>query len=130
MYEIVPADARIDLPSVDALKYQKTQADPDDQTSKELLTVKFRYKEPSGSQSKLIVKTVEAKRNSDERASANLRFAAAVAEFGMLLRDSQFKADASFDQVLELSRGAEGRDPEGYRAEFLSLVESCKLLQK
>ena len=64
------------------------------------------------------------------RASDNFRFSAAVAEFGMLLRDSKFKADASFEQVLNLARKAKGDDENGYRAEFIRLVESAQLLSE
>ncbi len=130
LYEIVPADGRIDLPGVDSLKYQSLAVGDDRRVMNELLTVKFRYKEPTGSRSKLLVQTLQSSGSDLRHASANLQFAAAVAEFGMLLRDSQFKAHASFDQVLELSRSADGKDTEGYRAEFIRLVESCKMLTK
>ena len=59
------------------------------------------------------------------RSSDNFRWAAAVAEFGMLLRDSEFKGDADYAEVLDLARAAQGTDTEGYRAEFIDLVRSC-----
>ena len=62
--------------------------------------------------------------------SVNFRFAAAVAEFGLLLRKSEFKQQASFDQTLELARSAMGKDAEGYRAEFLQLLKSARTLAK
>ncbi|MBI1803865.1 MAG: von Willebrand factor type A domain-containing protein [Ignavibacteriae bacterium] len=130
LYEVVPADANIDLPSVDSLKYQNVQVGRDERAMKELLTVKFRYKEPTALTSKLIVKTLESDHDTFERASNNLQFAASVAEFGMLLRDSKYKTHASFDQVLEQSRRSKGDDVEGYRAEFIRLVESCRMLAK
>jgi len=130
LYEIVPADGDVDLPSVDPLKYQNTRVGRDRQAMRELLTVKFRYKEPTGSRSKLLVRTLESNSTSMAHASSNLRFAAAVAEFGMLLRDSEFKNHASLDQVLELAHNSGEEDPEGYRAEFTRMVESCKLLRK
>lgn len=62
--------------------------------------------------------------------SANLKLAAAVAEWGMLLRNSAFKGNASFDEVLVLARDAQGRDAHGYRAEFITLVEMSKGLDR
>ena len=64
------------------------------------------------------------------QASDDFRFAAAVTEFGLLLRDSEYKAKASYDQVLELAKNAFGRDEEGYRKEFVRLVESAKLMKR
>ena len=62
------------------------------------------------------------------QASDDFRFAAAVAEFGLLLRDSEYKAQASYDQVIELAKNAFGKDEEGYRKEFVRLVENAKLM--
>ena len=70
--------------------------------------------------------------NDDQKAFAltsdNFRFAAAVAEFGMLLRHSAFKGNANYEQVIGLARKAKGSDDEGYRAEFIRLVESASSL--
>jgi len=64
------------------------------------------------------------------KASNNFRFSAAVAEFGMLLRDSKFKGNSSYETVLNLARSAKDKDFHGYRAEFIQLVEMCSLLSK
>ena len=62
------------------------------------------------------------------KASDDFRFAASVAEFGMILRDSKFNNGVNFREVLELSRASKGTDADGYRAEFIRLVETAKIL--
>ena len=94
----------------------------------ELMTIKFRYKKPDGSASSLIEKPVELAKTELSKASADYRFAAAVAEWGLILRGSAYKGGASLGQVESLARGALGRDEGGYRAEFLSLVSLSKKL--
>jgi Ca-activated chloride channel family protein len=64
-----------------------------------------------------------------DQSSDDFRFAAAVAEFGLLLRDSPFKADGTYAQVLELAKGSQGQDDAGYRAEFIRLVETVDLME-
>jgi Ca-activated chloride channel homolog len=125
LYEIVPAGVALDTGSVDALKYQHPRTPAAAAGSGELATVKLRYKAPDGETSALLSAAVQ-----DEvgEASANLRFAAAVAEFGMLLRDSEHKGSATFAQALELGRGATGDDAEGFRTEFVRLVEQAQRL--
>ena len=92
------------------------------------MTVKLRYKQPDGDESILMVHPVLDESISLDQSSDDLRFAAAVAEFGLLLRDSPFKGEATYAQVLELAQGSKGRDEEGYRAEFIRLVETAELL--
>ncbi|GHA58001.1 vWA domain-containing protein [Pontibacter akesuensis] len=133
LYEIVPAGAKLaaaDIAggNVDDLKYQKTNLSDGATSTDELLTLKLRYKAPDGKQSKLITSTVSTRAVAARATSDNFRFAAAVAAFGMLLRESEFKGNASFAQVLELAEGARGADKEGYRAEFIRLVNSRTLL--
>lgn len=147
LYEVVPVGAEPELPPVDGLKYQ--QADGSGPTaekgnepvaseepaadSNELLTLKIRYKQPTGGASKKLefpLLAVEFTRGFDSRlVSDDFRWAAAVAEFGLLLRGSQHAGDASFDSVLELARPAIGDDPQGYRAELLDLVNRAKELR-
>lgn len=120
LYEIIPAGSTEEVPGVDELKYQK-RVSTDASASGELFTIKFRYKEPKGKDSKLIVKTL----NSDalnESPSANFRFASAVAGFGMLLQNSAFKGTADYALIQSLASTSLGADPFGYRAEFLRLV--------
>jgi Ca-activated chloride channel family protein len=129
LYEIVPAGASLagtgrDL---DSLKYQQVSLRPEAAGTDEWLTVQLRYKEPTGSRSRLLTHPVRVRGNVGEPAG-DFRFAAAVAGFGMVLRDSEYRGTATLDQVLELARGAEGPDPDGERAEFVRLVESARLL--
>lgn len=132
IYEVIPVGVKSSfLKDVDALKYQK-DITPLSKTTRneEMLTVKFRYKAPDGDVSKLIEHPVNDKQLSISKTSDNFRFAAAVAQFGMLLRNSEFKSNASYNSVLELARKARGADDEGYRSEFIRLVESTRLLAK
>ena len=126
IYEIIPIGADVKISDVDDLKYQRTRIDPDAYESAELLTVKFRFKKPDGDKSKLITVSVLDQEMKLAKTSDNFRFSAAVAEFGMLLRDSKFKGDADYDQVIELASGAKGEDSEGYRVEFIRLVKLSK----
>ena len=116
------------LPALADLKYQDTKLTEDAKHSDEVMTIKFRYKAPDGDKSKLIVKTLKDGDRTLEDTSDNFRFSAAVAEYGLLLKDSEFKADASWSQVVALARKAKGEDRFGYRAEFIRLAETCKLL--
>lgn len=115
LYEIIPAGGA-EQPT--PLKYQTTGTPTG---SSELLTVKLRYKAPNGNTSKLLEYPVESAVYQEE-ASLNLSFASAVAEFGMLLRNSEYKGSADFNQVMELAESCVGRDSDDYRKEFLELV--------
>ena len=131
IYEIIPASLESSpfLQTIDDLKYQ--QADMLEGVAPrqgELLSIKLRYKKPEGSESRLLEKTVLNKALALNQTSDNFRFSAAVASFGMLLRDSEFKGEATYETVLELAKGATGKDPNGYRFEFLNLIKSSQLL--
>jgi Ca-activated chloride channel homolog len=130
IYEIIPVGVASDvkLPEVDPLKYQPNPATVSASQTDELMQVKLRYKKPNETVSQLITQSVMDKPVKLENASANFRFAAAVAAFGMVLRDSEYKGATNFEQVLRLASQAKGEDKEGYRAEFIRLVESCKTL--
>lgn len=126
LYELVPAGSDEDIPVTGELKYQKTQlVDSDD-----LMTVKLRYKQPDGDASKLLVRAVNASEFHGHLPSDNFRFASEVAEFGLLLRNSEFKGSASYRQIIERARQVKGEDAEGYRAEFIRLVEKARLLDE
>jgi len=132
LYEIIPVGVKSSfLKDVDKLKYQKN-IEPLSKSSSngEMLTVKFRYKAPDGEVSKLIEHPVQDKQISIAKTSDNFRFAAAVAQFGMLLRNSEFKSNASFLDVINMARKAKGNDDEGYRSEFIRLAESAEMLVK
>ncbi|HUG92170.1 MAG TPA: VWA domain-containing protein [Planctomycetaceae bacterium] len=108
-----PADA-VDLPG-----------DRDD-----LLTLALRYKLPADSESSEFRFPVLAADRPFSEASGDFRFAAAVAQFGLLLRDSEYSGSGSFETVLETAAGAAGPDRNGYRAEFLRLVRRAAELRR
>ena len=129
LYEIIPAGIDSDfLKSVDPLKYQKSEVVANSSDSKELMTLKLRYKAPDENKSKLITTSVNDKKQKWENTSDNFRWSAAVAEFGMLLRESQYSQDADIASVIALAKAAKGEDEEGYRSEFIRLVESSRFL--
>ncbi len=120
LYEIIPVGVESEfIKDIDPLKYQSNEQKVTSSTD-ELLTVKFRYKEPDGSKSKLITKVVE---NEIRKSSNNLDWSMAVAGFGMLLRDSEYKNDLTYADVLRLAKSSKGEDGFGYRAEFIELVD-------
>ena len=130
IYEIIPAGSTEALTaSVDNLKYQAVAAHPASE-SNEVMTIKFRYKEPKESTSQLISHIVLDKKTPFSAATENCKFAVSVAEFGMLLRDSKFKGDSDFKRIIALAKESKGKDEEGYRAEFIRLVEMAELLKK
>ncbi|WP_029681715.1 VWA domain-containing protein [Picosynechococcus sp. NKBG15041c] len=130
LYEIVPVgvDSPADLPVLDELKYQESQPIASD-FSGELLQLKLRYKAPTGDSSELISQAIANDSKPLDQASLDFRFAAAVAEFGMLLRDSPYRGESSFDQVLALAQGSKGEDLEGYRSEFIQLAKTAQSLK-
>ncbi len=130
LYEIIPVGVKSEfVKSIDPLKYQQQKSVTGaTSNSEELMTIKFRYKDPEGSKSKMIEKAVVDHHTPLSRTSDNFRFSAAVAEYGMILRDSKFKHSADFDSVLELAENSKGSDKEGYRAEFVRLVKSSRFL--
>lgn len=134
LYEVIPVGVISSfLGSVDSLKYQKNAAPSawtKSTSTEEILTVKFRYKQPDGETSRLIEHPVLDQHVALSGTSENFRFAAAVAQFGLLLRNSEYKSAASFENVLRLARKARGNDEQGYRSEFIRLVESAQLLSK
>jgi Ca-activated chloride channel family protein len=129
-YEIVPAGANIAVPGVDPLKYQTKPALASAAGCGELMTVKLRYKEPEGQASKLIEVPVKDDGRSYQNASGDYKFAAAVAAFGMILRDSKNKGGATLDGVIELADEGLGGDSEGHRAEFIGLAKKARELMK
>ncbi|CAN5449195.1 hypothetical protein BH09VER1_BH09VER1_35750 [soil metagenome] len=142
LYEIVPAGMALpDRPSVDPLKYQTPPAvtlgppaDVDrksEKVSDELFTVKLRYKAPDGEKSELIeVPVASAADKEFEKGSEDFQFAAAVAAFGMKLRDSKYVGDISWSEIQRIARRSLGEDAGSYRAEFLTLVEKASKLRE
>jgi Ca-activated chloride channel family protein len=113
-------------PDVDPLKYQKHEI----LKSPDLLTLKLRYKQPEGDTSTKIEMPVTDRGLSYSKASDDFKFAAAVAQFGMILRNSPHKGTASFDGVVELADEGKGKDEKGYRGEFVEMVKKAKALAK
>lgn len=128
LYEIIPAGSKEKTAEVDELKFQETKIKKEAFESDIMAYVKLRYKEPDGVKSKLMVKAVSGTGSAES--SDNFRFSAAVAQLGMLLRESEYKGDSTFEGVLKLALSAKGNDPYGYRSEFIKLVETCQLLQE
>ncbi|WP_421764146.1 YfbK domain-containing protein [Ekhidna sp.] len=123
LYQIIPVGVKSEfVKDIDPLKYQ-TNDQKIVGSNKELLTVKFRYKEPNGTKSKLITEVVE---NEIRRSSHNLDWSMAVAGFGMLLRDSEYKGDLQYADVLQMAKSSKGTDEFGYRSEFIELVGLVK----
>ncbi|MEB3342118.1 von Willebrand factor type A domain-containing protein [Okeania sp.] len=132
LYEIIPVGVKsnVKLPDVDELKYQDNKVDEAAYNSDELMLVKLRYKEPKGTTSQLIKQPIIDKGVSLDDASNDFKFAAAVAEYGMILRDSEYKSEANFNQVLKLANESKSLDLEGYRSEFINMVESSQKLKE
>jgi Ca-activated chloride channel family protein len=140
LYEIVPAgtgaaDPSASVPPVDPLKYQAansasvatTQVDP--KLSQEMVTVKLRYKKPDGETSELTERSFVDNGSKFENAAPDLKFAAAVAEFGMILRDSQYKGKGTIGAVIEWAQEGKGRDTAGYRTGFIELARKTQALK-
>ncbi len=128
LYEIVPADGGKD-DSV-KLRYQQSKVNKETAGGGEIMLLKLRYKPIKEEKSLLIEKAVDDENKAFSSTSDNFRFASAVAGFGMLLRDSQFKNDLTAKDVIKIAKGAKGYDEEGYRAEFITLVEKFSLLKQ
>jgi Ca-activated chloride channel homolog len=127
LYEIVPAGAPldVDLPEVAGLRYQRVTGEQSPRN--ELLHVALRYKAPDGEKSMLITHPVSGERT---RPSEAMRFASAVAGFGMLLRESPNAGSLTWPQMIALARGAKGSDEDGYRADFIRMSEMAASLVK
>ena len=126
LYEIIPPGEPLQDKRIDPLKYQDRARPNASSKSDELMTVELRYKQPDGDTSRLISVAV---RNQSGELTPNLGLASAVAEFGMLLRKSEFKGQATWSTAQELGRRFRGRDPDGYRAEFVRLIELASALE-
>lgn len=131
LYEVVPPGVKRETPGVDPLKYQapRAGAEPQGEAGRELLTVKFRYKKPSGGPSLLLSRPLADESREFAAASEDFRWAVSAAGFGLVLRDSKHRGDLSLAQVRTLAQGARGADDDGMRAEMIRLVERAELLK-
>jgi Ca-activated chloride channel family protein len=128
LYEVVPAGAKQDKPGTDPLKYQKSGQATEAAQSNELVTVKLRFKQPDGAtSSKFEVPTIDSGKTYSET-SVDFRFAASVAAFGMILRSSPHKGNATLEQVVSLAEASLGEDPGGHRRAFVELVRAAAKL--
>ena len=123
LYELVPAGKKIDLPAVEPLRYQTALGPGTAHARQELLTVNVRYKAPIGGESKLLTLSINNTPRHWPEATPDFRFSAAVASFGMLLRDSEYKGRATYAVAAEMARAARSDDRNGHRGEFIELVE-------
>ena len=131
-YEIIPVGSADTSSKVDALVFQN-ESEPvpsqEQQPAEDWMYVKLRYKTPQGSQSQLMT-TMAGKKDYTTEPDIDFRFASAVVEFGLLLKDSDNKGDASFQSLIERARAARGIDRDGYRAQFVQLAELAWTLSK
>lgn len=130
LYEIIPIGTKDDYTgSVDPLKYQSPSSIVLS-NSAEMATIKFRYKNPGSENSQLKKLSIAANPINLAETSEDFRFVSAVAELGLLLRNSTYKQQAAYDKLIARAKKAKGIDQEGYRAEFIKLAENTKLLAK
>jgi Ca-activated chloride channel homolog len=132
LYEVVPAGINSNAVqgNIDPLKYQNQQITQNAANSNEIMQVKLRYKPPQSEKSQLLSYAIADQGLQLENASNNLKFAASVAQYAMVLRNSPSKGNTNLDTILKLARQSLGSDLDGYRAEFIRLVEKTKTLQK
>src|SRR5690606_10522491 len=127
IYEIIPVGVKSSIiGTVDPLKYQNNDKPNMGSKNGELATVKFRYKDPKSDKSELQQTVVKDAPKAFDSISEDFRFATAVAEFGMLLRNSEYKRNSSISRLIARSKAAKGKDDEGYRAEFIRSAENSK----
>jgi Ca-activated chloride channel family protein len=126
IYELIPSSSKEEASqSGEELKYSSTTYTANGQFSGELATMKFRYKEPNGTVSKLIEQPIAT---SEAKLSEDFEFVQAVVEFGLILRNSKYAGTSNFEDILDRAQRSKGTDPYGYRNEFILLVEKAKLL--
>ncbi|KQR91108.1 hypothetical protein ASG01_14590 [Chryseobacterium sp. Leaf180] len=129
LYEVIPTDVKSEfLPKESDLKYTKNTND--ENFNDELATVKFRYKRPDGDTSSEIFQVVKNSDESFSSASNDFRFASAVAWFGLVLRNSDLIKNKDLKEVEKLAKKGRGNDEDGYRAEFLRLIEAYRNMIK
>jgi Ca-activated chloride channel family protein len=124
LYEIIPAGVDSEFFKIDDLKYQRSRIEKSAENSKELMTIKLRYKKPDADVSQLIVHPLVDSNIDLAKTTENFRWSASVAAFGMLLRESEYVKDFNYDEVVQMAQGSRGEDVEGYRIEFINMVKS------
>jgi Ca-activated chloride channel family protein len=136
LYEVVPVGAASNpaasVPPVDPLRYSANESSTStgSASSGEMLTVKLRYKKPDENKSELIERAATDTNATFESAPVDLKFAAAVAEFAMILRDSEYKGNGTLDAVIQWASEGKGSDSKGYRAGFIELLRKAQALKR
>ncbi|MCF8360058.1 MAG: DUF3520 domain-containing protein [Prolixibacteraceae bacterium] len=130
LYEIIPAGSDEEVPETEPLKYQERNNKNKKKYTNEAATVNIRYKVPGEQKSRLFSHAVKSDEKDPADISTNYKLAAAVAQFGMLLRDSEYKGSSSFDNTIELAKQAKETDEEGYVAELINLIKTAKALKQ
>ena len=128
LYEIIPTGVDSEFFKIDDLKYQNSKIKASAVNSKELMTIKLRYKKPDEEVSQLIIHPLVDTNVPLPKTSDNFRWSASVAAFGMLLRESEYVKDFSYDQVVQMAQKSKGEDEEGYRMEFINMVKSFSVV--
>lgn len=127
IYEIIPIGSQSQFVSqIDDLKYQENKFVKKGKLNNEMATIKFRYKTPKSNKSKRIVNAIPPNVHSLASTDPDVQFAIAVAEFGLLLRNSDFIHTGNFDQIIDISESNKGKDKKGYKAEFVRLVRAVQ----
>jgi Ca-activated chloride channel homolog len=129
LYEIVPVGVKSNYFGTDKSKYQAEKPILTGNLN-EVLTIKLRYKNPDEDKSQLIEKTVLDTHSAFDKSSENLRWAASVAELGLLLRKSDYKGKANYAHIIATAQAARGKDEEGHRAEFVKIVKTIQSMDK
>jgi len=130
IYEIVLKDKAVETATEVKYKYQTTQSSPDAYANNELGIINLRYKEPDSDKSKLVEHKILNNQVSFDHTSNDFKFAAAVVEYGLILRASTYKNNASLNQVIKLAKLSKGEDQQGYREAFIKMVETTKAIYK
>lgn len=128
LYEVIPVGVNSSFKPLDDLKYRQKKKIELSGNDSDLMTVKLRYKMPDEDKSILLDTVIKNESIDFGRTSNNFRWSAAVAGFGMLLRDSDYKNDLDYKAVISLAKGSKGKDEEGYRAELIKLIQMAELL--
>ncbi|MBD3906864.1 von Willebrand factor type A domain-containing protein [Chryseobacterium sp. Ch-15] len=129
LYEVIPNDVNSEfLPKENDLKYTKNTND--ENFNDELATVKFRYKKPDGDTSSEIVQVVKNTESSFSSSSDDFKFASSVAWFGLVLRNSALIKNKDLNEIEKLAKKGRGKDEDGYRAEFVRLIETYQSTKK
>ncbi|MCH5597240.1 YfbK domain-containing protein [Niabella ginsengisoli] len=131
LYEIIPVGINApELKIVDDLKYHNNkEAASGFANSNEVMTVKFRYKKPDGDKSLLLQKVIAGSPVTFRNASENIHLAAGLAQFGMLLRNSEYKGTGGYELAQQIISQTSKTDKDGYRKELLELLKTVRKIQ-